>query len=139
MALSAFDDPGAAPTAAEVSRRLGGAASLFARLLEHLQKSHGPLVEVWRFAGPKFGWSLRVKRKERVVLYLTPQEGRFLVGVVLGEKAVAAARASALPAPVLALLEAAPRYAEGRGIRLAVGPGDDLSVVEALAALKLAR
>lgn len=138
MALSAFDDKAAPPGPGDVTRCLSDAAPLWAALLSGLREGLGPVTEAWGFAGAKYGWSLRVKREERVLLYLTPQEGRFLVGIVLGEKAAAAARASDLPASVIALVDAAPRYAEGRGIRLPVGPGANVEPIRRLVALKLA-
>lgn len=138
MALSAFDDPAAPPESRDVARCLGDAAPLWKSLLARLHESFDPLAEVWAFAGAKFGWSLRVKLKERVLLYLTPAEGRFLAGIVLGEKAAAGVHDAGLPASVVALVDAAPRYAEGRGIRLPIGPGDDVEPVRKLVALKLA-
>jgi hypothetical protein len=136
MALSAFDDPAHAPGPAGLRKCLGDAAPLWAELVAHVAGNCPPLEEAWNFSGAKFGWSLRLKRGERVLLYLTPQEGRFLVGLVLGEKAVAAAAEKGLPPAVLALLDAAPRYAEGRGVRLTIAPGDDLETVRHLFALK---
>ena len=136
MALSAFDDPARPPTPAAVRRCLGEAAPLWAELVAHVAGTCPPVEEVWNFAGAKFGWSLRLKRAERILVYLTPQDGRFLVGLVLGEKAVAEAAKRGLPPAVLALLDAAPRYAEGRGIRLTIAPGDDLETVRHLVALK---
>jgi hypothetical protein len=136
MALSAFDDPDLPPTPARVRRCLGDAASHWEDLVAHVAGTCPPLEELWNFAGAKFGWSLRLKRAERVLVYLTPQEGQFIVGLVLGEKAVAAAAEKGLPPAVLTLLDAAPRYAEGRGIRLTIVPGDDLGAVRQLVALK---
>ncbi|QQR73034.1 MAG: DUF3788 family protein [Holophagales bacterium] len=138
MALSVFDDKACPPDPAELTRVLGPAASAWHELVAATTRDHGPLEEVWSFAGPSFGWSLRLKQKKRVVLYLTPQAGRFLVGMALGEKAVAAAGRE-LPAPVLALLDAAPRYAEGRGLRLPVVALADLPAVLHLAAAKMRR
>ncbi len=43
------------------------------------------------FTAASTGWGLRVRYKERVILYMTPQQNQFLVSIVLGEKAVAAA------------------------------------------------
>jgi hypothetical protein len=80
---------------------------------------------------------LRLKRKERVVVYMTPQAGQFLVGVVLGEKAVDQARQHALPDAVIALIDGAPRYAEGRGVRLVVGAADALATARQLVAIKM--
>jgi len=58
--------------------------------------------------------------------------------VVLGEKAVAAALGRGLSARAAAVVEAAPRYAEGRGIRVEVAAEDDAAVVEELVAAKMA-
>lgn len=137
MALSAFDDPALPPAPADLRRRLGGSAPSWTDLVAHVASTCPTIEEAWTFSGAKFGWSLRLKRGERVLVYLTPQDGRFLAGFVLGEKAVAAAAENGLPPAVLALLDAAPRYAEGRGIRVTVGSGGDLSTVRHLVALKV--
>ncbi len=95
------------------------------------------MSEHWNHSGAKFGWSLRLKQKERVILYLTPQHGAFLVGLVLGERAAQSAEAAALPPLALAALTSAPKYAEGRGIRLAVTSPATLAAVQALIPFKL--
>ena len=138
MALSAFDDKGHRPEAAELAAVLADSAPLWFRLVTHLGESYPPITEEWGFTGAKYGWSLRLKWKDRVVLYLTPQAGRCLAGVVLGEKAVASALERGLSARAAALVEAAPRYAEGRGIRVEVAGQDDAAVVEELVAAKMA-
>src|SRR5512138_3371030 len=115
MALSAFDDPARPPAPAELARRLAAAAPLWNALVAHVEKANPPVEEVWSFAGAKFGWSLPLVQKGRVLVYLTPQEGQLLVGLVLGEKAVAAAREAGIPPALLAAIDAAPKYAEGRG------------------------
>ena len=138
MALSAFDDKARPPEPAELKRVLGDSAALWNRLISHVAENHAPITEKWNFSGAKYGWSLRLKRKERIVLYMTPQAGCFLAGVVLGEKAAKAAHQSGLPASVLTLIDSAPRYAEGRGIRLSVSNRDELLAVQRLAELKMA-
>ena len=62
----------------------------------------------------------------------------FLTGFVLGEKAVKAAHESDLPTSVLALIEGAPKYAEGRGFRIEIRTKKDLEVTKKLAAMKMA-
>jgi hypothetical protein len=138
MALSALDDKSRRPTPADLKRVLGKSASLWSELVSHVAEKHAPITEEWNFSGAKYGWSLRLKRKDRVVLYMTPQAGQFLAGIVLGEKAAKAAHEKGLPKPVLALIDAAPRYAEGRGIRFPVSTRADLRAVEQLAAVKMA-
>jgi hypothetical protein len=137
MAPSAFDDKGKPPDSREVARTLGKSAALWDRLIAYVAGHVATPTELWSFGGAKSGWSLRLKSKERVILYLTPQAGRFLVGVVLGEKAVEAAHQRDLPRSVLSLIDGAPRYPEGRGIRLSVGSRDELSAAQHLADVKL--
>jgi hypothetical protein len=59
--------------------------------------------------------------------------------VVLGEKAAKAASDAALPQAVLKVIDEAPRYGEGRGIRMQVATAADLEVARMLAALKMGR
>jgi len=137
MALSAFDDKNLRPGLRDLTRVLGETAVLWRRLISYMTKTYPPITEEWNFSGAKFGWSLRLKNRDRIVLYLTPRADHFLVGVVLGEKAVSAARDRKLPRSVLALIDRALRYAEGRGIRVTIAPGDDLAPVRHLAALRM--
>ena len=143
MALSAFDDKTAPPAPAKLKAVLGKSSRLWEALADGVSSAHPPVHEEWSFSGAKFGWSLRLKRKERVVLYLIPREKGFLAGIVLGEKAVKAVTAPApgeplLPAPILALLEAAPRYAEGRGLRFPVATSQDVDSILRIVAAKMA-
>ena len=137
MALSAFSEKSHPPELNELKTVLGQSAELWERLVSHVAAAYPPITELWNFAGAKFGWSLRLKRKDRVVLYMTPQVGHFLLGVVLGDKAVRTAHSARLAEPVLALIDTAPRYAEGRGIRLPIATRDDLVAAQTLAALKM--
>lgn len=136
MSLSAFDDPNEPPEPAVLRRRLGPAATAWNALVAGVTEHCDPIEELWNFGGAKFGWSLRLLRKGRVLLYLTPQEGRFLAGLVLGGKAVAAAREAGLSPALLAQLEAAPQYAEGRGLRVELSAGGDVEGLVRLVRLK---
>lgn len=137
MALSAFEDPANLPSSDELRGTLGSSAGRWAALLEHVHSAHGPLTERWHHSGARYGWSLRLMQKERVILYLTPQQDAFLVGLVLGERAAQSAEAGSLPPLALDALAAAPKYAEGRGIRLSVTSDEQLEAVQALVPYKL--
>lgn len=137
MALSAFDDESRGPHAGQLRTVLGPAESLWRQLLAHAAEQDPSLVELWHFAGSKYDWSLRLKQKDRVLLHMTPCRKHFLAGIVLGEKTIASAQARGLPKPVLAAIEEAPRYAEGRGIRRKVSSAADLRVVKRLLELKM--
>ena len=68
---------------------------------------------------------------------MTPCEGYFLASFALGEKAVQAARGSKLPASILHVIDSAPKYAEGRGVRLKVTTARDVRSIEKLAIIKM--
>jgi len=138
MALSAFDDKAATPRSKELRETLGRSSSLWDQLREHLASEYQPLTEKWMFSGEKWGWSLQLKRKKRTILYMTPCKKHFLVGFVLGEKAVTAAHESDLPDPVLTLIDSATKYVEGRGVRIEVRTRKDLENTKKLAAIKMA-
>lgn len=138
MALSIFDDRATPPTEQALAQALGRAAAAWSLLKAQVGRQCAPLSEEWAFAGAKFGWSLRLKHGKRVIVYMTPGQGHFLASFALGEKACAAARTARLPAGVLTLIAEAPRYAEGRGVRIPVRTARDATAVSKLAAIKLA-
>ena len=123
------------PTVRELAAMLGVAAPLWRRCIRQMRASHGPLVDSWS-SSKVFGWTLRLKQPARVLVYLTPQRSHFLASFALGEKACAAVREAGVPAAILALIDAAPKYAEGRGVRIPVRNKADLEGVLAIAAIK---
>lgn len=138
MALSALDDPNTAPTPTTIADALGAVASVWVGVKDGLCREFPPLEKVWAFAGAKFGWSLRLKRGKRVIVYLTPYREHFIASFVLGEKACAAARSGDLPQPILKLIAEAPKYSEGRGIRIQVRTAKEANVIRKLVGIKLA-
>jgi len=138
MALSAFDDKSHEPEEPELQGTLGRAGARWDELVAYIASEYAPLTTKWGFAGAKWGWSLRLTQKMRTVLYMTPQERCFLVGFALGERAVRAAHAIPLADSVLAVIDEAPKYAEGRGVRIEVRTKKDIETVKRLAAVKMA-
>ena len=136
MTLSVFGDKTTAPTDADLRTVLGRAYRSWDTLLARVREHISPIAEVWAYTNTSTGWGLRLRHKERVILYMTPQQGQFLVSFVLGEKAVAAAQATRLPAAIRDAIAAAPRYAEGRGVRVVVRSARQISGLVALAEIK---
>lgn len=136
MALSAFTDKTHQPTDKDLRTVLGKAYPAWVRLIELVSDRIDPISQVWGFTSASTGWGLRLKRNDRIILYLTPRDDHFLVSFALGEKAVAAARASKLPRTVLKAIESAPKYVEGRGVRLEVRQAREVSALATLAEIK---
>jgi hypothetical protein len=138
MALSVFDDKSMPPTEAEVRKALGNTYSLWKQIRDTVTERYSPIVVEWGYSGKAYGWGLRLKEAKRALLYLTPCDGYFLASFALGEKAVQAAKAAKLPAGILKTIDEAPKYAEGRGVRIEVRNSADAKSILILAAIKAA-
>ena len=138
MALSAFDNKTRPPRADELAAVLGKKYSLWTDLQSRIATRFAPLSVDWGYTSTKSGWGLRLKQAKRTVLYMTPCQGYFLASFALGEKAVKAAHESELPAEILEVIDNAPRYAEGRGVRFEVRNAKDVRNVEQVASIKMA-
>jgi hypothetical protein len=138
MTLSAFNDRSRPPRENEVEKVLGDVFPLWRELESALATEFGPTSEEWGFSGASTGWGLRIRTPKRTIVYMTPREGHFLASFAIGEKAAAAARESGLAATVLAAMDSARRYAEGRAVRLEVRRPCDVAAVVALARVKMA-
>lgn len=130
-----FDDKERAPDGRALAKGLGPAKKLWDAFVRHVSETYPPVTEAWRFYK---AWSLRLKRKDRTIVYLLPREGFFLCAFVYGGKATEAARRTKLPKAVMKEIEDAPVYAEGRGFRLEVNTAADLETMKTLAAIKMA-
>jgi hypothetical protein len=138
MLPNAFIDKPKKPTAAELTAALGPAKALWDQLLAGLADELNLTIQEWNSYSRKAGWSLRLKLKERNILYLTPRQGCFFVSFALGDKAVQAARQSVLPPSVIKIINDAKRYAEGTGVRMEMKKPKDIEIAKQLAAIKLA-
>lgn len=138
MALSAFDDKLHPPKEEELAAMLGSTYPLWKDLKQRIASQFAPLKIEWGYSSKSTGWGLRLKQEKRAVLYMTPCKGYFLASFALGEKAVKEARESGLPADMLAVIDSAKKYAEGRGVRLEVRTVKDVQNIEKLALIKMA-
>jgi Protein of unknown function (DUF3788) len=125
------------PADREVNAALGAAKPLWNQLLAELAAEH-KLTREWNSYSIKAGWSLRLKRLGRNIVYLSPSRSGFMASFALGDKAIQAARASDLPGQVLQAIAGARKYAEGTAVRIEVKDSEDLEAVKRLVEIKLA-
>ena len=137
MLTNAFIGRAEQPTEEELGAALGAAKPVWDRLLRELAEEHELVTREWNSYSPKAGWAMRLKRKARNIVYLSPGCGGFTVSFILGDRALAAARASRLPARLAQAMEGAQRYPEGTLIRLDVKSPKDLPGIKKLTAAKL--
>ena len=93
MEANAFINRAAAPTEAEVAAVLGPAWSAWDQLLSDLARKQGVKDREWKCYSAKAGWSLRLKRKKRTIVWLAPCVGSFRAAFILGGKALQSLRA----------------------------------------------
>ena len=125
------------PTEAEVEAALGSTAALWKQLVSWMAEQ-GVAIQEWNSYSPKAGWALRLKQKKRNIVYLAPCAGHFRVAFIFGDRAVAAAREGNLSKSTLKLLDEAPRYPEGTGLRVMVKAAKNLAAIKKLALIKMA-
>jgi hypothetical protein len=125
---NAFIGKPAAPSDAELAAELGAAHALWEQI-----RSEAPLPGEWHSYSKKAGWSMRLKKKDRNIVYLIPGRGGFDVSFALGDRAVAAAKERGLAK----MVEGAKRYAEGTAVRFAVEGLKDVESVKKLIEIKL--
>jgi hypothetical protein len=134
MSPNAFIGRTKPPTDDELSAELGAVRVLWDELLTELALP----IQQWHSYSPKAGWSLKLLLKKRTIVYLAPCHGSFRAAFILGDKAVEAARQCRLPKAIIKIIDEAPRYAEGTGVRLEISARKDLAAVKTLAEVKLA-
>ena len=138
MATNAFVGKKRKPTDKELTAALGPARPVWDQLLADLAQEFDVNLHEWKSHAPKWGWTLRVKRKARTIVWLSPSEDCFTVLFILGGKAMRAARQIRLPQRVVKAMDEAPKYPEGAGVRLVVKSSRDIAPLKKLAAVKLA-
>jgi hypothetical protein len=125
------------PSDSELEQALGCAKPIWDELIADLASEHDVPISQWSSYSVKAGWALRLKRGKRTIVWLSPYVGFFEVLFIFGDRALAATGQTRLPARVLRMLDAAPRYPEGTGLRLQIKASKDIPLVKRLAALKL--
>lgn len=131
------NDKPAPPTAADLAELLGPASGLWTALQQTIRTRYAPVTERWVYGGRKYGWSCRLERGKKGILYMTPDAGHFRVGLALPDAAREAALAGDLPAPIRDELSAATKAMEGWPVRLVVRKAADVAVAIKLAEIKL--
>ena len=126
------------PQPEEIDTVLGKSAAAWHQLVQWLIEKESVTEQEWNSFSAKYCWSLKMKRKKRTIIYLGPSMGCFTAGLVLGPRAMTAARESGLPQQTRKILDEAPRYPEGTGVRIQVKASRELGPIRSLVKIKLA-
>ena len=133
-----FNDKLKSPVNAELKRILGKTFPIWNALIEYTKNAKKDAEAVWNFSGPKYGWSLRIKEKKRIIIYLLPREGYFKTSFVFGEKATNVALNSEISDKIKNQISTSKVFAEGRGFRLDINNAGIIKDIKRLIDIKLA-
>ncbi len=137
MIPNAFIGRPKAPAETDVAAALGKAKAAWDLLVVDMARELGLDAREWKCVGKKYGWSLRLMKGKRNIVHLSPCEGSFRAAIIMGDKAVKVARESRLGRAAAKLLDDAPRYPEGTGLRFEVSSEKAIPLIHKLARIKL--
>lgn len=124
------------PSDASIRKVLSQACDAWDDLVEHLEQSYGLKGSLHFMYGQRYGWALRFQQGSRLVTALYPNRSCLTVQIILGSAQVETATTMGLPARVMAVLESAKKYPEGRWLFLPVKSLAGVRELRSLIALK---
>ncbi len=137
METNAFIGRAERPTDQELAEALGSTKPVWDSLIDLMARENDVAIQEWSSYSLKAGWSLKLKKKKRTILYMSPCTGCIRVSLILGDRAMEAARQIGSSARIAKLLDEAVKYPEGTGIRMTIKNSKDLPTVKKLAVIKL--
>ena len=137
MALSVFSDKNNKPNEEDLSESLGEMKALWDEIKDFVGSTYPPITEDWKHYGKSSGWCMKLLRKKRNLFFSYPGKGEFWLGFVFGDRAVEAVNQSNCPQDLIAELNRARKYGEGRGLKVQVKHQRDVEVVKILVEIKV--
>jgi hypothetical protein len=138
MDKSIFTDKNKKPGDSDLAGSLGDTFVLWQKIIQYVFARYPYSQNEWNYPGEKYGWSYRIKYKDRIVLYLLPRQGFFKAAFVFGQKATDIILKSTISESIRTELEEARVYTEGRGIRIDIRNEVILKEINALIDIKIA-
>jgi hypothetical protein len=137
MALSIFENKSLIPAESAVAKKLGSTYPIWEGIKKFVFEKYEGAAEEWKFTGKNYGWGFRLKDKKRVIIYMTPQKGYFIVALIFGDKAYKEILKSGISEDIKQTLGKARVYVEGRGIRIEVHNNEPVRDIKQLIEIKL--
>ena len=136
MSIGAFTDKKQQPTEEEILAMIGPKLPLWEELIQFIRASY-PADEDFTFLyGKKYGWALRFRIRGQLLTSLYPTAGGFTAQVNLSPEAVEQTLAMQPGKNVLAAIDRAHPYPEGRWLFIPVESADDVQDIKRLLALR---
>jgi hypothetical protein len=128
MNTAYYDKKEVAPDEPKLKKALGGLYSAYKEVVG-LTDAY---AHEWKYYGKKIGWQLKVTRRGKALLYLTPLEKSFRIGFAVRENERDQLLNSSLPLKTKEELATTKKYPEGYPLRLEIKSKTDMRAVRAV-------
>jgi hypothetical protein len=132
MATSIFDNKEIVPNDEDLEDVLKNSFETYNELLYYLEKEYGSLKKEWKFYSKNAGLTLRISGKKRNLLFLSPNEGYFLVNVNMGVKVSKIVLDTDVSDTIKDLIKQAKVYREGISILINIKNEEDLEDIKTI-------
>jgi hypothetical protein len=137
MSIGLFTDKRYQPTDTQVLEAVGPKLPLWHTLV-HFVRERYPVQEDFKFLyGKNYGWALRFRIKDKLLVSLYPTQGGFTAQVNLSSDAIEKAQGMKLSKNVQQAIARAHPYPEGRWLFISVESEKDLRDIQRLVALRV--
>jgi hypothetical protein len=127
MTENAFIDKSIEPDDHSLRELLGVKEKYWYKIKQYLDNTYEDITGVWKYYYEKSGWFLQVRRKKRILFWLTPQEDNLLITFWFGDKAVSIIEQSDLPQEMKDTLNGAIKFQIGRRFQINIKQDEDVN------------
>lgn len=137
MAEIFFNEKTNQPNEKQLTDALGKNYKHWETITEHVSKNYNPVSFEWKFYGKNYGWQLKTFLKKRNLFFLIPYKSVFKIIFVFGDKAVREVEQSGINKELIAVIQNAKKYAEGRGLSFEVTDAKQIADIKKLIEIKI--
>ena len=137
MSRSVFIDKDHRPSDLEVVTALGTARSNWTFLLEDIRKVEKTQEDFKFLYGKPYGWGMRFRLKNKLLVALYPNHEHFVAQIILGPKQLEETEQIRLHSNAREAVRSANLYAEGKWLFIMIESRNDIEDVTKLLKLKM--
>ncbi|MFC1568689.1 DUF3788 family protein [bacterium] len=136
MSISIFQDPNIEPDDNDLKAQVKKTFPVFEKIIVFTENNFPDVSRQWMYY-KNYGWHLRVKSKKRNLFGISPEQGRFLVSFIYGQKATDEALKSDLPEEIKCIIKEGRVCSMGRTVRIQVNQLMKSEIFETIIRIKV--
>jgi hypothetical protein len=136
MSIGIFNDKKSCPDNNKIINVLGKKKNVWIEFIDFIRENSSKLEDL-RFYGKNYGWALRFRKNNKVLISLYPSKDSFIAQIILGKTESETALKSSLDMKIKKIIEGATEFKEGRWLFIPVKNRKDIKDVKYLLSLKI--